>query len=96
MARKSPARRRPAPALLPPVLARKHAAEEATQPGTVVQPNPSPAKAGGFSALLEHAAQEVLAVTYWFEPASHPEPYPLTVRFSGKRVDGQGRLQPGD
>jgi phosphatidylglycerol:prolipoprotein diacylglycerol transferase len=96
MARKSPARRHPAPALLPPALARKHAAEEATQSGAVVQSTLPPAKARGFSALLEHAAQEALAVTYWFEPASHPEPYPLTVRFSGKRVNGQGRIQPGD
>lgn len=24
-----------------------------------------------------------LAVTYWFYPAPHPGPYPVTVRFSG-------------
>lgn len=94
--RKSPARRRPAPALLPPALVHKHAAGEGAQPSAVVPTN-TPAPTGdGFSALLEHAAQEMLAVTYWFEPTPHPEPYPVTVRFTGKRVDVQGTIQPGD
>jgi phosphatidylglycerol:prolipoprotein diacylglycerol transferase len=51
---------------------------------------------GGFKALLESAAQQILAVTYWFDPASHAGPYPVTVRFSGRRVDVKGRLQSGD
>src|SRR5256714_12070909 len=51
---------------------------------------------GGFTALWESAAQEILAVTYWFDPAPHQKPYPVTVRFSGRRVDVQGRMQAGD
>src|SRR6266700_6524105 len=51
---------------------------------------------GGFTTLLESVAQEILAVTYWFDPAPHPGAYPVTVRFSGRRVDLRGRLQPGD
>ncbi len=51
---------------------------------------------GGFTALLESATQPILAVTYWFDPAPHPGPYPVTVRFSGRRVDVIGRLQSGD
>src|SRR5260221_14467366 len=51
---------------------------------------------GGFTALLESVAQEILAVTYWFDPAPHPKPYPVTVRFSGRRVDVKGRMQSGD
>src|SRR6266566_3143204 len=51
---------------------------------------------GGFTALWERAAQEILAVTYWFDPAPHQKPYPVTVRFSGRRVDVQGRMQAGD
>jgi phosphatidylglycerol---prolipoprotein diacylglyceryl transferase len=47
-------------------------------------------------ALLESATQETLAVTYWFDPVAHVEPYPVTVRFSGRRVDVKGRLQSGD
>jgi phosphatidylglycerol---prolipoprotein diacylglyceryl transferase len=35
-------------------------------------------------------------VTYWFDPVQHPGPYPVTVRFSGRRVDVKGRLSPGD
>ena len=51
---------------------------------------------GGFTALLESATQPILAVTYWFDPTPHPGPYPVTVRFSGRRVDVIGRLQSGD
>jgi hypothetical protein len=47
----------------------------------------------GFTALLESATQEILALTYWFDPVPHPEPYPVTFRFSGRRVDVKGRLQ---
>ncbi len=41
-------------------------------------------------------AQEILAVTYWFDPAPQLEPNAVTVRFSGRRVDVKGRLQAGD
>src|SRR5713101_491957 len=62
----------------------------------VVQPD-TPALTGGeFTALWESAAQQILAVTYWFDPSPHPGPYPVTVRFSGRRVDVKGRLSPGD
>src|SRR5205807_4004528 len=46
--------------------------------------------------LLESAAQQILAVTYWFDPTPHIGPYPITVRFSGRRIDVKGRLSPGD
>jgi phosphatidylglycerol:prolipoprotein diacylglycerol transferase len=46
--------------------------------------------------LLKSVAQEILAVTYWFDPAPQPVPYPVTVRFSGRRVDVKGRLSSGD
>ena len=49
-----------------------------------------------FAALLEQAAQEILAVTYWFEPDQRPEPYPVTVRFVGRRVSVGGKRKPGD
>src|SRR5206468_967414 len=51
---------------------------------------------GGFTTLLESATQPILAVSYWFDPATHLGPYPVTVRFSGRRVDVKGRLSPGD
>ena len=62
----------------------------------VVQSDTPVLPGGGFTALLESATQPILAVTYWFDPALHPGPYPVTVRFSGRRVDVIGRLQPGD
>jgi phosphatidylglycerol:prolipoprotein diacylglycerol transferase len=46
--------------------------------------------------MLEQAAQEVLAVTYWFEPVWNPEPYPVTIRFVGQRSGVAGKYQPGD
>lgn len=51
---------------------------------------------GGVTALLESATQRILAATYWFDPAPNPGPYPVTVRFSGRRIDVKGRFSPGD
>jgi len=62
----------------------------------VAQPDKESLTGGGFTALLESATQEILAVTYWFDPTLHPGPYPITVRFSGQRVNVNGRLLPGD
>src|SRR6266699_647290 len=62
----------------------------------VVQTDTTAHESGGVTALLESAKQEILAVTYWFDPAPNPGPYPVTVRFSGRRVDVKGRLSPGD
>ncbi len=77
-------------------VARRPPAEDAVPRMYVDQPDKEPLTGGGFTALLESAAQEILAVTYWFDPALHPGPYPVTVRFSGHRVDVKGRLLPGD
>src|SRR6266516_3241623 len=82
MTRRPPARRRPAVDTAPR--------------SDVVQSNTSARTSGGFTTLLESAAQEILAVTYWFDPALHPGPYPVTVRFSGRRLDVKGPLSPGD
>jgi hypothetical protein len=43
----------------------------------------------GFTAWAQRATQEILAVTYWFDPAPHPKPYPVTVRFSGHHIDAK-------
>src|SRR5438128_10005698 len=82
MTRRSPARRRPA--------------GDATLRSDVIQSNKEARTSGGFTALLESATQQILAVTYWFDPAPHAGPNPVTVRFSGRRVDVKGRLSPGD
>lgn len=50
----------------------------------------------GARPWIETAAQEILATTYWFNPAPRADPYPVTVRFSGRRIDVEGPLQPGD
>ena len=82
MTHRPPARMRPAVSAAPHI--------------DVVQSDKEALTGGGFTALLESAAQQILAVTYWFDPAPHPGPYAVTVRFSGRRVDVQGRLSPGD
>ncbi|HEX6555340.1 MAG TPA: prolipoprotein diacylglyceryl transferase family protein [Ktedonobacteraceae bacterium] len=82
MTRRSPARMRPAGDAAPRI--------------DVVQSDKEALTGGGFPALLESAAQQILAVTYWFDPAWHTGPYPVTIRFSGRRVDVKGRLRPGD
>jgi phosphatidylglycerol---prolipoprotein diacylglyceryl transferase len=47
-------------------------------------------------SLIARAAQEVLATTFWFDPAPRSSPYPVTVRFSGRRADVEGPLAAGD
>ncbi len=63
---------------------------------TAVATKPTEPASTGFTALLESAAKEILPVTYWFEPAPNPEPYPVTIRFSGRRTDVEGRPQARD
>ena len=75
---------------------RMHPAGDVAPRSDVVQPDTSTRTSGGWTRLLKSAAQEILAVTYWFDPAPHPEPYPVTIRFSGRRVDVKGRLSAGD
>src|SRR6266700_4376814 len=76
--------------------AHMHPAVDAAPRIDVVQSDTPALPGGGFTALLESATQPILAVTYWFDPAPHPGPYPVTVRFSGRRVDVKGRVHPGD
>src|SRR5260221_3899738 len=77
-------------------LARMRPVVDAAPRINVVQSDKEALTGGGFTALLESAAQQILAVTYWFDPAPHVGPYPVTVRFSGRRIDVKGRLSPGD
>ncbi len=82
MTRRPPACRRPA--------------VDAAPRSDVVKSNTSARTSGGFTTLLESATQPILAVSYWFDPATHLGPYPVTVRFSGRRVGVKGRLSSGD
>ena len=70
--------------------ARTRPAVNATPRSKVVQSDKEARTSGGFTARLASVAQEILAVTYWFDPAPQPGPYPVTVRFSGRRVDVKG------
>jgi phosphatidylglycerol---prolipoprotein diacylglyceryl transferase len=82
MAHKAPARRRPAVDAEPSI--------------DVLQSDKEVQTSGAFTALLESVAQEILAVTYWFDPVPHAGPYAVTIRFSGRRIDVRGRITPGD
>jgi hypothetical protein len=73
-----------------------HPVVEAAPRSAVVQLNTPALTGNGVAGRLERVAQEVLAVTYWFDPTPRLEPYPVTVQFSGHRVGVQGKLQPGD
>ena len=75
---------------------RKHTAVHAAPRIDVVQTSTPVQTSGGVTGLMESAAQQILAVTYWFDPAPHPKPYPVTVRFSGRRADVKGRVEAGD
>src|SRR5216683_7065191 len=76
--------------------ARRHPAGDAGPRIDAVQSDKEAGTPGGWTRLWESATQEILAVTYWFDPVPHPEPYPVTVRFSGRRNDVKGRVQAGD
>src|SRR5260221_872806 len=80
MARRAPARMRPA-------------GDTALQ-RDIVQPDKGARTSGGFTARLQSTAQEILAVTYWFDSAPHPRPHAVTVRFSGRRLDVHGGVSP--
>ena len=75
---------------------RKRPAVHAAPRSEVIQPQPPAQTSGGFASLLEIATQQILVVTYWFDPPPQPEPYPVTVRFSGHRVNVKGRMQASD
>ena len=74
----------------------KHPSPDAMPRSAVVQLDTPARTSGGLMDRLATMVQDVLVVTYWFEPVPHPEPYPVTVRFSGRRVDVKGRLSPRD
>ncbi len=44
----------------------------------------------------EDAEPQALVVTHWFDPAPDGEPYPATVRFSGRRAGVHGKPGHGD
>jgi len=75
---------------------RSRPAEDVVIRSETVQSNVPTSTDGGFMAVLESVSHPILAVTYWFEPELHSEPYPVTIRFSGRRVDAKGRLQQKD
>ncbi len=66
---------------------------EAAQP---IQPSKPAASGSGFAALLESVEQDVVAVTYWFDPVPREQSYPVTIKFTGQRVGVEGRLQSRD
>ena len=72
-------------------------------PALKMPPRVAPAPAAGavepddrLTTLVQRASQHILAVTYWFEPAPQPQPYPVTIRFTGRRVDVEGKLERRD
>src|SRR2546421_13031441 len=75
-------------------VARRPPAGDAAPRMDVAQPDKEPLTGGGFTALLESAVQEILAVTHWFDPAPHPGPYPVTDRVSGRPLDVKSPLSP--
>lgn len=39
---------------------------------------------------------QALGLTYWFDAAAEGEPYPVTVRFAGRRLGVRGKPSPRD
>ena len=51
---------------------------------------------GGFAGLMASVEREVLAVTFWFDPAAHRKSDSVSIRLSGQRVGVVGSPKPGD
>jgi len=62
-----------------------------------VSPSPrgSPVAAGGCAAVAE-AGYHGLAATYWCESGASDQPYSVTIRFTGTRLDVNGQPEAGD
>lgn len=45
---------------------------------------------------LKDVGEQSLGLTYWFDAAPDGEPYPVTIRFTGRRVGGSGTPRLGD
>src|SRR5260221_14390684 len=82
MARRAPARMRPA--------------GDTALRRDVVQPDKGALAGGGFTALLESTAQEILAETLGFDPAPLPGPFAVPLRVLGPPADVKGRRPPCD
>lgn len=77
-------------------LSTKHESRARKRSAFSVEPEVTRATSGGLTALLESATEEILAPTYWLDPHPDSAPYPVTVRFSGRRLDVKGRPQARD
>jgi phosphatidylglycerol---prolipoprotein diacylglyceryl transferase len=77
-------------------LTRPHTAAEAVPHDERLQPKAKTHPSDEYTTLMEKATQEILAVTYWFDPTPNGHPSPVTVRFSGHRVDVKEQLSAGN
>src|SRR2546421_12419052 len=71
--------------------ARKRPAVNAAPRSAVVQSDKVARTGGGFTTLLESLAQEILAGTYWVDPAPHAGAHPVPGRVSRRRGGVKGR-----
>jgi phosphatidylglycerol---prolipoprotein diacylglyceryl transferase len=99
--RRGAPRPRPPRPVAPPV--RSNGADRVSSPtrtatlASAGQPNASAPPSDRFAGLMERASQGILAATYWFDPVPRPEPYPVTIRFSGHRIGVPAKeMQPAD
>jgi len=46
--------------------------------------------------LLADAEPQALGFTYWFDTTTEGEPYPVSIRFTGRRIGVKGRPGPRD
>src|SRR5262245_29389978 len=78
---------------------RPRQAAPSTAAAQVASASQAPSPGGeGVMSLVERVQRPVLAATYWFDPPANQEaqPYPVTIRFSGRRAGSEKAPQPGD
>jgi len=76
---------------------RSRGTAEAAPPETVEPDTPPVSNADDdVPKWAAKAVEELLTPTYWLDPGESGEPFSATVRFSGRRTDVTGKLQPRD
>ncbi|MHB1509304.1 MAG: prolipoprotein diacylglyceryl transferase [Acidimicrobiales bacterium] len=69
----------------------------ASRPRRAAEPDTRPLQVTTFRCEpLADIEPQALGLTYWFDAAGEGEPYPVSIRFTGRRIGAKGKPRPRD